>query len=364
MEPDDIRRLFICLCAFGSVSLFVWWIYATYRHVAEETALGEERRAAIGSVLLQLLLPLAGAAGRWLGPRIDRIEAEAIASGHASFFVALRRKAEDMLMGAGRPHGLAPNEFMGLWTISRVAGMLVGLLCYGMLLRYWTGIPTILVVPFVAVIAFLPELIGLWIILGIVSLLLGVLYYTLLLYQSPGGPSVMLLPFLILGYVMPWLWLRDRERARKRAIRRDLPYALDLLTLSVEAGLDFTSALARIVRRRPDTALSEELNETLRQVQMGVPRAESLRDLTERVQMEEMFSVTSALIQADELGASLGPILRVQADTFRVRRAQAAEKAAMEAPVKLLFPLICFFFPATFIIIFGPIFLRFLYGGY
>ena len=78
--------------------------------------------------------------------------------------------------------------------------------------------------------------------------------------------------------------------------------------------------------------------------------------------MEEVFSVTSALIQADELGASLGPILRIQSDQFRIRRAQAAEKSAMEAPVKLLFPLICFFFPATFIMIFGPVFLTIYYS--
>ena len=362
MDPDSLQRGFIYLCAFGSVALFVHWIHAVWADVRDRAALAEERRQAISSFLLLLVAPLAHSLGNWLGPKIDRVEAESRATGSTSLIVSLRSKAEHMLVGAGRPHGLTPNEFMGLWAVARIFGALLGALCYGMLGKYFAGIPAPLLIPFLAVIALLPELFGIWIIWGIVSLVLAVLYFTLLIYVWPGGPTAVLLPFLALGYVLPWLWLRDRERARKRAIRRDLPFALDLLTLSVEAGLDFTAALGRIVNRRPNSPLSQELAETLRQIQMGVPRAEALRDLHDRVRMEEIFSVTSALIQADELGASLGPILRVQADTFRTRRAQAAEKAAMEAPVKLLFPLICFFFPATFIVIFGPIVIRFFLG--
>ena len=363
LTPDDLRRIFIYLCAFGSVSALVWWIYAVHMEVKARTALGAERREAIGSVFLLLLAPLAAAVGRWLGPRMDRLEAQSVASGHAALLVALRRKCETMLIGAGRPHGLAPNEFMGLWTVGRLVGLVFGMLLYAMLLKYWTGVPAPVVLPFFLIIAVAPELLGFWVVGGIVALMLGVIYYVTVSYHWPGTLPAAALPCLFLGYIMPWVWLRDRERARKKTIRRDLPYALDLLTLSVEAGLDFTAAIARIVRRRPDSALSQELSETLRQVQMGVPRADSLRDLNDRVHMEEIASVTSSLIQADELGASLGPILRVQADTFRIRRAQAAEKQAMEAPVKLLFPLICFFFPATFIVIFGPIFIRFVIGG-
>ncbi|HUT36257.1 MAG TPA: type II secretion system F family protein [Planctomycetota bacterium] len=362
ITPDDMHRIFIYLCAFGSVTALVWWVHAVHTEVQARTALGAERKQAIGSFVLLMLAPMAAAVGRWLGPRMDRLEAESTASGHASFLVALRRKCESMLIGAGRPHGLAPNEFMGLWAVGRVVGLVLGVLVYAFLLQYWPGVPAVLVLPFFTVIALAPELLGLWVVTGIVALMLGVVYYVTLSYYWPGTLPAAILPFVFLGFLMPWVWLRDRERARKKAIRRDLPYALDLLTLSVEAGLDFTAALARIVRRRPDSALSQELSETLRQIQMGVPRADGLRDLNERVRMEEIFSVTSALIQADELGASLGPILRVQADTFRVRRAQAAEKLAMEAPVKLLFPLICFFFPATFIVIFGPIFIQFVVG--
>lgn len=362
MSPDDFLRIFIYLCAFGSVAAFVWWFYAVYVEIQARTALGDERKQAIGSVIFLMMAPMAAAAGRWLGPKIDRVEAEAESTGHAAFLVALRRKCETMLIGAGRPHGMAPNEFMGLWTVGRLAGLAVGMLVYAMLLNYWPGIPVWLLLPFYFLVALMPELLGLWTVASIILMMLTIAYYVILSAYWPGTLPAAVLPCVFLGYLMPWIWLRDRERARKKLIRRALPYALDLLTLSVEAGLDFTAAIARIVRRRPDTPLSQELAETLHQVQMGVPRAAALRDLSDRVRMEEIFSVVSALIQADELGASLGPILRIQADTFRVRRAQAAEKQAMEAPVKLLFPLICFFFPATFIVIFGPIFIRYVLG--
>ena len=362
MTQGAAQRAFICLCGFGSVTMFVWWVHATYADLASRTHLGEERRRAIGSFVIHLLVPFSAAVGRWLGGRIDALEAHCAATGHHSMLVALRRRAEQMLSGAGRPHGFVPNEFMGLWLVSRVIGAVLAVLCHAMLSRYWDGIPTPLVIPFYLVIAMLPELLGLYLVAGIIVLGLSVVGYSLALGQWAGATTALCLPLVVLGIAMPWVWLRDCEKRRKRLIRNALPYALDLLTLSVEAGLDFTAALARIIRRQPNTPLSHELGETLRQIQIGVPRAEALRDLHDRVVMDEIFSVTSALIQADELGASLGPILRIQADQFRVRRSQAAEKAAMEAPVKLLFPLIGFFFPATFIMIFGPVFLTILYG--
>ena len=360
MPQEAAQRAFIYLCTFGSIALFVWWVHATYAQLAARTHLEEERRRAISSFAMHLLAPFASAVGMWLGRRIDRIEAQCQATGHSAILVVLRRRAERMLTGAGRPHGLVPNEFLGLWFVSRLLGVVVAVACHAMLARYWAGVPTPLVIPLYLVVALLPELLGLSLAFGIIVLGLSVVGYWLALMQWPGTSTALLLALVVLGMLLPWVWLRDCERARKRLIRNALPYALDLLTLSVEAGLDFTASLGRIIRRQPNTPLSQELAETLRQIQIGVPRAEALRDLHERVVMEEVFSVTSALIQADELGASLGPILRIQADQFRIRRAQAAEKAAMEAPVKLLFPLICFFFPATFIMIFGPVFLQFL----
>ncbi len=359
MGQGSAQRAFIYLCGFGSAAMFVWWVHATYADLASRTQLGEERREAIGSFLVRMLVPFAASVGRWLGRRVDALEAHSVATGQPSILVALRRRSGRMLTGAGQPHGFVPNEFLGLWFVSRVIGATLAVLVQVMLSRYWSGMPTPLVIPFYFMLALLPELLGLYLVFGIIVLGLSVLGYAFALGHWAGGTTVLCLPLVVLGILMPWIWLRDCEKRRKQLIRNALPYALDLLTLSVEAGLDFTAALARIIRRQPDTPLSQELGETLRQVQIGVPRAEALRDLHERIVMEEIFSVTSALIQADELGASLGPILRIQADQFRIRRSQAAEKAAMEAPVKLLFPLICFFFPATFIMIFGPVFLQF-----
>ena len=162
----------------------------------------------------------------------------------------------------------------------------------------------------------------------------------------------------IIGAIMPMRSLRDRIRRRQREMRHLLPYALDLLTLSVEAGLDFTEALQRIVRRLGTSPLGEEFGETLRQIQLGKTRGQALRDLAARVDLSELRSVVGALIQTDELGGNLGPALRAQSQQLRETRSQVAEKTAMEAPVKILFPLVLFIFPTIFIMIFGPIALK------
>ena len=167
----------------------------------------------------------------------------------------------------------------------------------------------------------------------------------------------------LLGLFFPLFWLRDKLKTRKLAITKALPYALDLLTLGVESGMDFTAALARIIQKLGDQPLSYEFAELLRQIRMGRSRADALRDLADRVDVHELTSVVSSLIQADELGASLGPVLRIQAEQLRVRRSQRAEKLASEAPVKMLFPLVCFIFPTIFIMIFGTLFLNYLRGG-
>ena len=116
--------------------------------------------------------------------------------------------------------------------------------------------------------------------------------------------------------------------------------------------------MARIVQKLGSSALAVEFGQTLRDIQLGRTRAQALRDLSRRVDLPELNSLVSALIQADELGSSLGPILRVQSEQLRTRRSQQAEKLAMQAPVKILLPLIFFIFPCIFIMIFGPIILR------
>ncbi|MBQ9430946.1 MAG: type II secretion system F family protein [Kiritimatiellae bacterium] len=160
---------------------------------------------------------------------------------------------------------------------------------------------------------------------------------------------------IIFFYYYPLLWLRRVLKARHRAIQRALPFVLDLLTLSVEAGMDFMSAMQRNCERRKLDPLNEELIRMTREVQVGTPRRVALRNMAQRVDLPELRSVANALIQADELGVSIGAILRIQSDQIRSRRFDRAEKLANEAPVKMLGPLLLFIMPAVFIILLGPI---------
>ena len=169
--------------------------------------------------------------------------------------------------------------------------------------------------------------------------------------------------FFLLGFIWPGLWLQKAIRLRHRQIERALPFVLDLLTLSVEAGMDFMSAIKRIIERRAIDALSEELIRAFREVQLGRTRREALKMMADRSGQTDVSSVVSALIQADELGVSIGNMLRIQADLMRMRRFQRAEKLANEAPVKMLFPLLCFIFPSVFMVLLGPILVQWLKAG-
>lgn len=164
-------------------------------------------------------------------------------------------------------------------------------------------------------------------------------------------------------FAYPDLWLKRTLQARHRSIQRSLPFVLDLLTLSVEAGLDFMTALQRNIQRRAVDALNEELIRVVREIQLGKTRSQALRDLGRRVDLSDLRSVVQALVQADELGVSIGSILRIQADQMRQRRFERAEKLANEAPVKMLFPLMVFIFPAVFLILLGPIINRLIQEG-
>ena len=169
---------------------------------------------------------------------------------------------------------------------------------------------------------------------------------------------------LAILYIRPVSWLNGAVKERHRAIERAMPFVLDLLTLSVEAGLDFGAALKRIVERREIDPLGEELIRALREMQVGRTRREALKEMALRVDHPDMSSWVNALVQADELGVSIGNILRIQADQIRMRRFQRAEKMGNEAPVKLLFPLVCFIFPAVFLVLLGPILLELAQKGF
>lgn len=172
----------------------------------------------------------------------------------------------------------------------------------------------------------------------------------------------------LLGYfwlfAFPTIWLKRTLKARHKSIQRSLPFVLDLLTLSVEAGLDFMTAMQRNIQRRTIDPLAEELIRVVREIQLGKTRIQALRALSQRVDLTDVRSVVNALIQADELGVSIGAILRIQSDQMRQRRFERAEKLANEAPVKMLFPLMVFIFPAVFLILLGPIIAQLLEQGF
>ena len=158
-----------------------------------------------------------------------------------------------------------------------------------------------------------------------------------------------------LAYAHPVLWLRGALKRRHLSIQKALPFVLDLLTLSVEAGMDFISALQRNCKSRRLDPLNEELLRMTKEIQVGSSRKEALRHMAERVRQPDLKSVAFALIQADELGVSIGAILRIQSEQLRSKRFDRAEKLAAEAPVKMLGPLMLCIFPAVFVILLGPV---------
>lgn len=167
----------------------------------------------------------------------------------------------------------------------------------------------------------------------------------------------------LIGLFYPMIWVNDQVAKRHLQISRALPFNLDLLTLSVEAGLDFTAALAKVVDKGKQGPLREELALVLKQLKMGKTREEALKSMIARVDLPALSQFVTALIQADRMGTSLGKVLRIQSTQLRIERTQRAEKLANEAPVKMLFPLIACIFPTVFMVLFGPIVFAFMYGN-
>jgi tight adherence protein C len=220
-------------------------------------------------------------------------------------------RLEAMLRKAGRPHELRAAEIVACMQLSALVS-----LCLGIALSLCLG-------------------------LGVVTPFLSLLF----------------------GAAYPLLWLRDKVKTRHHAITRALPYDMDLLTLSVEAGLDFAAALGKVVAMGRKGALAEELAITLKELKLGKTREEALRTLSQRVDLPALSSLVHALIQADKMGTSLGKVLRILGTQMRLERTQRAEKLANEAPIKLLIPLIGFIFPTIFLMLFGPIAYQVFFGG-
>ena len=162
-----------------------------------------------------------------------------------------------------------------------------------------------------------------------------------------------------LGLRGPEICLSMKTRARREAIRSELPDALELLAVSVEAGLGFDAAVAKLVDHM-EGPLIDEFSLTISEIRVGENRTTALRKMAERVDATELSNFVRAVVQAEQLGLSLGRILRVQATDTRLRRQAAAEEKAMKAPIKMLFPTVFFIFPALFIVVLGPAFLNIL----
>jgi tight adherence protein C len=174
---------------------------------------------------------------------------------------------------------------------------------------------------------------------------------------SGAGAFVFGLIFAALGFLAPDFVVGARARRRRDTLKAQLPDALDLLAVSVEAGLGFDGAISKLTDNM-EGPLTEEFGLTLNEIRIGESRQDALKKLSERCDTPEVSGFVRAIVQADQLGISLGRILRVQATDSRLRRQAAAEEKAMKAPIKMLFPTVLFIFPAMFLVILGPAFLN------
>jgi tight adherence protein C len=174
---------------------------------------------------------------------------------------------------------------------------------------------------------------------------------------GPGGVLFCALALGGIGFIAPDFVVSAKARSRKDNIRAELPDALDLMAVSVEAGLGFDGAIAKLTEHMHGP-LADEFALTLSEIKIGETRQTALKKLAERTGTPELSSFVRSIIQADQLGISLGRILRVQATDSRLKRQAAAEEKAMKAPIKMLFPTVLFIFPAMFLVILGPAFLN------
>jgi len=188
------------------------------------------------------------------------------------------------------------------------------------------------------------------------SMLLSLLLFSIFLLMNTGLLTRLemgIIGFLI-GYILPNYWLKAKAKQRQKEIEKTLPDVLDLLTVSVEAGLGFDAALLKVVEKQKGV-LAEEFLRVLQEIKMGRPRRETLRDLAKRNKpAEDLSNVVASLVQADQLGISIGGVLRNQAIQIRQKQRQRAEEKAQKAPVKMMIPLVFFVFPSIFIIVIGP----------
>jgi len=217
-------------------------------------------------------------------------------------------RTEKRLALAGNPGDLRVADWLGIKAVGAIVG--------GLLFFFLFVIVGLLKFPFV---------------IGVVMSFVGALF----------------------GYTIPEFWLGGRVKKRQHAILLMIPDALDLLTISVRAGLGFDAALGKVVEKLPGP-LSDEFRRALAEVRVGKQRREALRDIVARTEVAPLTNFIGAIIQAEQLGVSISKVLQVQSEQLRIERRQRAEEQAAKAPIKMLFPLVGCIFPSLFIVILGP----------
>jgi tight adherence protein C len=253
---------------------------------------------------LELQAPLID---RTLRPLMGRMSGRASRMASTSF----TQQTEKRLALAGNPGDLRTADWMGVKAIGAIIG---------------GGIFTLLFV--------IPG-----------PIVLGPLTFPLNIILIPVGVYV--------GYALPEFWLGGRIKKRQKAILLQIPDALDLLTISVRAGLGFDGALGKVVEKLKGP-LTEEFRRALAEIRVGKPRRDALRDIVPRTEVTALTNFIGAIIQAEQLGVSISKVLQVQSEQLRIERRQRAEEMAAKAPIKMLFPLVGCIFPSLFIVILGP----------
>ncbi len=239
---------------------------------------------------------------RTLKPLVSRLSSTATRFTSQSFAATTEKR----LALAGNPGDMRVSDWLGIKTVAAVVGAVVGALVFGGLLLGG----------------------------GIMLLVMGVVG-------------------VAFGWTIPEFWLGGRVKKRQKAIIMMIPDSLDLLTISVRAGLGFDAALGKVVEKLKGP-LTEEFRRALAEVRVGKARRDALRDIVARTEVPALTNFIGAIIQAEQLGVSISKVLQVQSEQLRIERRQRAEEQAAKAPIKMLFPLVGCIFPSLFIVILGP----------
>lgn len=194
-----------------------------------------------------------------------------------------------------------------------------------------------------------------WLVRLLSLLLFCMLGLVLSIVMSLDQPMWMLGPVggAVLGYLVPQMMLSRQVKKRKKQILLAMPSALDLLTISVEAGLSFDAALSRVAEKYQNP-LTAEITQVLNEVRLGRPRVDALEDMARRCNVEELTNFVQAVVQSEQLGVGIANVLRIQSEEIRRRRRQRAEEQGQKAPLKMLFPMVGCIFPTLFIVLLGP----------